>query len=151
MIVPESLPPIRESIVIEAAIEKVWRTMTSEQTVPRWLGCLGYEARVGAIFYMQQDQAKVATGHLGGATHCEILALDAPKHFRFSRFVPDFPATLISLRLESPSPARTKVIFEHEGWHQFPPDMIRAIYDALTNGWKSYVVPGLKREAEASQ
>lgn len=146
---PEKLSPIRESIVIDAGIDKVWHTMTSVQTVPRWLGCLNYEARVGAIFYMQQDQAKAAAGDLSGATHCEILALDAPEHFRFSWFVPGFPATYISFRLETPSLARTKVLFEHEGWHQFAPDMIRAIYDALSNGWKSFVVPGLKREAEA--
>ncbi len=145
---PDKLPPIREAIIIDAGIDKVWRTMTSAQTVPRWLGCLGYEARLGAIFFMQQDQAKAAVGDVIGATHCEILALDAPTHFRFSWFVPDFPATFISIRLEALSPARTQVLFEHEGWDQFPPDMIRPIYDALSGGWKSFVLPGLKREAE---
>ncbi len=147
---PERLPPIRESIVIDAGVDRVWRTMTSEQTVSRWLGCLGYQARIGAIFYMQQDQAKAATGDVTGATHCEILALDESKHFRFSWFLPAYPATFISFRLETLSPASAKVLFEHEGWDQFPPDMIRAIYDALSNGWRSFVLPGLKRESEAS-
>lgn len=146
----EKLPPIREAIVIEAGIDKVWRTMTSTQTVPLWLGCMRYEARIGATFFMQQDRAKAAAGDVTGATHCEILALEAPKHFRFSWFVPDSPATFISIHLETLSAARTQVLFEHEGWDQFPPDMIRAIYDALSNGWKSFVLPGLKREAEAS-
>jgi uncharacterized protein YndB with AHSA1/START domain len=147
---PGNLPPIREIIVIDAGIDKVWRTMTSAQTVPRWLGCLGYEARVGAVFFMQQDRAKAEAGDLTGATHCEILALEAPKHFRFSWFVPNFPTTFITIRLEVLSPARTQVLFEHEGWDQFPPDMIRPIHDALSNGWKSFVLPGLKREVEAS-
>jgi uncharacterized protein YndB with AHSA1/START domain len=146
---PEKLQPIREAINIDAGIDKVWRTMISAQTVPRWLGCLRYEAKIGAIFYMQQDRVKAAADDLTGATYCEILALDAPTHFHFSWFVPDFPVTFISFRLEALSPARTKVLFEHEGWDQFPPDMIRSIYDALSNGWKSFVLPGLKREAEA--
>lgn len=150
MSAPEKLPPIRETIAIDAGIDKVWRTMTSAQTVPRWLGCLGYEARVGAIFFMQQDRAKAAAGDQTGATHCEILALDAPTHFRFSWFAPDFPVTYISIRLEALSAARTQVRLEHEGWDQFPPDMIRSIYDALSGGWKSFVLPGLKRESEAS-
>ena len=92
------LAPIRESIVVDAPLEKTWRIMTSPQTVPRWLGCLQYQGAVGSLFYMQQDQAKAQAGDIAGATHCEILALDAPIHFRFSWFVPGFPATFISLR-----------------------------------------------------
>lgn len=42
------------------------------------------------------------------------------------------------------------VLFEHEGWDQFPPDMIRAIYIARSIGWKPFVLPALKWEAEAS-
>lgn len=145
---PEKLPPIRETVVIDAGIDKVWRTMTSQASAPRWLGCLRYEARIGAVFFMQQDSARAADGDVTGATHCEILALDAPKHFRFSWFVPDFPATFVSFKLEALSPARTQVLFEHEGWDQFPADMIRPIFEGLSNGWKSAVLPGLKREAE---
>lgn len=147
---PEKLLPIREAIVIDAGIERVWRTMTSAQTVPLWLGCLQYEERVGATFYMQQDRMRAASGDLTGATHCEILALEAPKHFRFSWFVPDFPATFISIRLEELSPTRTQVRLEHEGWDQFSPAMIRFIYEALSNGWKTFVLPSLKREAEVA-
>ena len=144
------LAPIRDSIVIDAPLEKTWRIMTSPQTVPRWLGCLQYQGALGSLFYMQQDQSKARAGDISGATHCEILALDAPAHFRFSWFLPGFPPTFISMRLEALSATQTRVAFEHEGWDQFPPDMVRQIYDALSGGWRSFVLPGLKREAEAA-
>lgn len=149
MTMQEKLPPIRESLVIDASIEKVWRTMTSTESVPRWLGCLRYEARVGAVFFMQQDRAKAAADDIAGATHCEILALDAPTHFRFSWFVPDFPATFVTIRLQAHSSSRTQVLFEHDGWEQFPADAIRPIYEALSNGWKSGALPGLKNASES--
>ena len=148
MTTPDDLPAIRETILIDAGIDKVWRTMTSEATVPKWLGCMRFESRVGAVFFMQQDRAKALVGDVSGATHCEILALDAPKHFRFSWFVPNTPPTFISIRLEALSPLRTQVLFEHEGWEQYPVEMIRPIFEALSNGWKSSVLPALKHEAE---
>jgi len=144
------LAPIRESIAIDASIDTVWRIMTSPETVPRWLGCLNYDGKVGSTFYMQQDQTKARAGDITGATHCEILAMEAPNLLRFSWFVPGFPPTFISMRLDSVSPKQTSVAFTHEGWDQFPPDMVRQIYDALSGGWKSFVLPNLKREAEAA-
>ncbi len=147
----QPLPPIREGIIVDAPLEKTWRIMTSPQTVPRWLGCLNYEGKVGSVFFMQQDQTKAKAGDTSGATHCEILALDAPTYFRFSWFVPGFPATFINMRLEAVSPTQTRVMFEHEGWDQFPADMIRTIYDGLSGGWRSFVLPNLKRETEAAE
>lgn len=54
------------------------------------------------------------------------------------------------MRLESVSAAQTRVVFEHEGWDQFPADAVRQIHEALSGGWRSFVLPGLKREAEAA-
>lgn len=141
---------IEETIVIDAPVNKVWRTMTSENSVPRWLGCMRYKAEVGAVFYMQQDRQKAAADDVSGATHCEILLLDEPTHFRFSWFVPGFPPTFVSFRLESTTPTQTNVLFSHDGWDQFPSESIKAIFDALSGGWKSYILPGLKRETEAA-
>lgn len=147
----KSPAPIRGVIVIEAPQNGVWRTLTSEETVPQWLGCMRYEARVGAVFFMQQDRAKAAADDIAGATHCEILALDAPSLFRFSWFVPGFPPTFVSFALRALSTNSTEVSFTHEGWEAFPPDSIRAIYDGLTGGWRSFVLPGLKRAVEEAQ
>lgn len=144
----DALAPIREEVEIEARVDKVWRTLTETARTPLWLGCMRYEARVGALFYMQQDSAKRAADDISGATHCEILALDAPALFKFSWFVPDMAPTFVSFSLSPLAAGRTRLVFEHEGWEQFPAEAIRPIRDMLAGGWASFVLPGLKRAAE---
>lgn len=145
----EPLSPIVEQIEIARDVESVWRTLTSDESVPRWLGCMRYKSAVGHTFYMQQDQAKLRADDVSGATHCEILALDAPRLFKFSWFLPGFPPTFVSFALAAQEANRTRVTFTHEGWDQFPADQIKPIHDMLSGGWKSFVLPNLKHTAEA--
>jgi uncharacterized protein YndB with AHSA1/START domain len=144
----ESLPPIVERVEIERSLSHVWRILTSEESVPLWLGCMRYKRELGHVFFMQQDQGKAAAGDVSGATHCEILVLDAPRLFKFSWFVPGHPTTFVSFALEALDDARTLVNFTHAGWEQFPPDQMKPIHDMLSGGWKSFVLPNLKRQAQ---
>ena len=144
------LEPIRETMLVNAAIDTVWRVLTSEETVPQWLGCLHYSAEVGAVFYMQQNSAKAAVKDISGATHCEVLALEAPTHFHFSWFLPGTPATQVDFRLRAVTESQTEVSFEHDGWDQFPSDLIGQIREALMGGWISAVLPKLKQVSERS-
>lgn len=144
----EALPPIREEILIARGLAQVWRIMTDEASAPAWLGCMRYTKAVGALFFMQQDQAKARADDVSGATHCEILALEEPSLFKFSWFLPGFPPTYVSFRLHAVDAVTTRVAFEHEGWEQFPADQIKPIRDMLDGGWKSFVLPNLKRAAE---
>ncbi len=145
----ELLGPITEIITIGRAQESVWRTLTEEASVANWLGCMRYKREVGAVFYMQQDRQKAAHDDISGATHCEILALDAPHLFKFSWFMPGFPPTFVSFRLEAIDEANTRVMFAHEGWDQFPAEQIKPIRDMLVGGWRSFVLPNLQRVAES--
>src|SRR5262245_60608739 len=124
MAVEPALPPICEEIQIDAPIEEVWRIMTEE--THDWLGCLRYRKEIGHIFFMQQDPAKAAQDDVEGATQCEILALDAPRLFRFSWFASGFPSTFVSFALNRIDASRTRVSFTHEGWDQFPASTIAA-------------------------
>jgi uncharacterized protein YndB with AHSA1/START domain len=144
----ERLGSILEEVQIARPLERVWSTMTSEASVPQWLGCMRYRKEVGAVFYMQQDHEKAARGDVTGATHCEILVIEAPTLFKFSWFAPGYPATFVSFRLEAIDADNTRVLFEHEGWEQFPADQIKPIRDMLLGGWKSFVLPNLKRVSE---
>jgi uncharacterized protein YndB with AHSA1/START domain len=108
---------------------------------------MDYAPEIGRIFYMQQDRAKAAAGDTSGATHCELLKLDPPREMLFSWYFPDFPKTHVSIRL-SPTPTGTRADLVHSGWDQFDDDQIRAIRDGLAGGWKSFVLPQLKRVAE---
>lgn len=141
------LAAITESITIDRPKAAVWAALT--QRAPDWLGCMRYEARIGHIFFMQQDREKASRDDISGATHCEILTLDAPSLFRFSWYLPGSPPTEVSFRLEAIDAGSTMVLFQHEGWEKFPAEQIKPIRDMLEGGWRSFVLPGLKREAEA--
>lgn len=144
----DKLGSIVADLEIARDADHVWRVMTDEASAPRWLGCMQYEKRIGAVFYMQQDREKAQRGDISGATHCEILALEAPALFKFSWFVPGFPATTVSFTVEATA-SGARVVLRHDGWDQFEPDQIRAIRDMLDGGWRSFVLPNLKRAAEA--
>ena len=142
------LDNIEQEIRIEASRERVWAVLTGEGLVGEWLGCLGYRAEIGAIFYMQPDPSRRAIGDIEGATHCELLSLEPPERMRFSWFLPGTPKTLVEILLSDHGDGSTTARLSHSGWDQFDAEEVRAIRDGLEAGWKSFVLPGLKRAAE---
>jgi uncharacterized protein YndB with AHSA1/START domain len=106
-----------------------------------------YETAIGHVVYMQQDEAQRNSNDIDGATHCEILALDEPRKFSFSWYLPDTPATEVQILLK-PNDDGTEVTLIHSGWDKFDAKVIRDIRNALAGGWKSFVLPNLKRVAE---
>jgi uncharacterized protein YndB with AHSA1/START domain len=142
------LTDISESIHVEAGRERVWTVLTGEGLVEQWLGCLGFQPVVGTLFYMQPDPAKRASGDVEGATHCELEALEAPERMRFSWFMPGTPKTHVTIEL-SDSAGGTLVQLTHSGWERFDEEEVRSIHAMLAAGWKAFVLPGLKRVAEA--
>lgn len=142
------LMTIEESISILAPPERVWKFVTEPEYVSQWLGCMRYEKSVGHVFYMQQDEGKRNANDIDGATHCEILALDEPNLFSFSWYLPDTPATTVRIQLK-PIDSGTEVTLIHDGWNQFDAHVIREIRDALAGGWKSFVLPNLKKVTES--
>lgn len=143
-------PAIEQSISIMAPPERVWVFLTEPEYVAEWLGCMRYEKTVGHVFFMQQDDEKRSRDDIDGATHCEVLALDEPTLFSFSWYFPDTPATEVHIHLK-PVESGTEVRLVHSGWGQFDAKVIRDIRDALANGWKSFVLPSLKRVVESGR
>jgi len=139
---------IEHSITINAAPERVWLFLTEPEYVAQWLGCMRYEKRIDHVFYMQQDETRRNNDDIEGATHCRILALDEAARFAFSWFQPGTPETEVSITLEKRDD-NTLVTLTHTGWDQFDAAAIREIRDALEGGWKSFVLPNLKRVAES--
>ena len=144
----ENVEPIRHRVEVDVPITHLWNVMTDPATVSQWLGCLNYQAKLGHTFYMQMDPAKRTASDLSGATHCDVTALEKPAHFAFSWYMPGTPKTNVSLRLTSVGPSKTRVDFVHDGWDQFPAEMIRAIRDGLQNGWGAHALPALARIAK---
>lgn len=145
-------PPLKDivhSIDIEAPRTTVWDVMTGASSVPQWLGCMNYDMRAGTTFHMQPDAAKRAAGDITGATWCDLEALQPPELFTFSWYMPGTPKTTVSIRLEDRGEDITRATLTHSGWGQFPAEMVQAIHAMLDGGWKSFVLPNLKRTAEA--
>lgn len=138
---------IEHSITIQAARERVWTFLTEPGYVPLWLGCMRYEKKINHVFYMQQDEARRNNDDIEGATHCRIIALDEPVRFAFSWYLPGTPETEVHITLDNQGNA-TVVTLAHTGWDQFDAAAIREIRDALEGGWKSFVLPNLKRVVE---
>ena len=139
----EGLPPIVCTIAIAAPIDHVWRVMTAQEEVPHWLGCMEYTGEPGSTFYMQPDAARRGAGELEGATHCDVERLEPPHRFSFSWYMPGTPKTFVHLLLETDGEG-TNVTLRHEGWDQFPPEMVAPIRDMLSGGWESFVLPALR-------
>lgn len=140
---------ITQSIHVEAPVERVWAVLTTKGLVEEWLGCMQFEPAVGHLFFMQPDAARRVAGDTSGATYCELLRLNRPSEMAFSWFYPDMPKTEVAIRL-APDGDGTRVELVHSGWDQFDERQIVGIRDALEGGWKSFVLPGLKRLAESA-
>jgi uncharacterized protein YndB with AHSA1/START domain len=145
------LDDIEESIVMNVDLERAWRVMTEPDYVVRWLGCLNYSKKVGHVFHMQPDPSRCAAGDIEGATHCEILTLEEPRLFGFSWYLPGTPKTEVMIELMPLGEKKTRASLKHSGWDQFQAREIRQIWEMLAGGWKSAVLPNLKRVAETGE
>lgn len=141
------IPDISHAVLIEAPIGRVWEAITRENLVAEWLGCLGFSARIGAVFYMQPDAARREAGDITGATHCEIIELSPPHSIKFSWFVPDSPKTYVYITLEERGTS-TLARLEHTGWKDLSGAEMARIREMLDGGWRSFVLPALKSAAE---
>lgn len=143
-----SLADIDHSINIRAPRERVWQVLTEAGLVEQWLGCIGFKAEIGTVFYMQADSARRAAGDISGATHCRVETLEAPERLRFSWYLPGTPETHVTIALAAHGDGSTTARLVHDGWDQFDADAIRQIRDMLDGGWSSFVLPGLRRISE---
>lgn len=139
---------ITASIRIDASARRVWQALTEPALVAEWLGCLGFRPEIGTTFYMQPNPERRARGDVEGATHCELLELEAPVRVRFSWFMPGTPKTMVTITVSDVAASSVDVALTHSGWEQFEDEGIRALRDMLAGGWTSFVLPGLKRVAQ---
>jgi uncharacterized protein YndB with AHSA1/START domain len=136
-------------IEVAAPREQVWRAITEEPLVREWMGCLGFRASPGAIFWMQPDREKRAAGDPRGGIECRVQVVDAPRRLTFTWTFPDNPETWVEIRLTRIS-GGTHVKLVHSGWNQFEPEETERVREGLARGWHAVALPALRRVAEDS-
>jgi uncharacterized protein YndB with AHSA1/START domain len=136
-------------IEVAAPRERVWRAVTEPDLVAAWMGCLGFRAYPGAIFYMQPDRTRRAAGDPQGAIVCRVKIMDAPRRIAFGWTFPDNPETEVAIRLRA-IPGGTHVKLTHSGWDQFDPEETERVREGLARGWHAVALPALRRVAESA-
>ena len=136
-------------IEIDAPREQVWRALTDPARVAEWMGCLGFRALPGHVFYLQPHRERREAGDVEGAIACRIQMLDAPRRLSFTWTFPETDETYVSLRLTR-IPGGTHVRLVHTGWETYAAEETAAMREGLARAWHNVALPALKRVAEDS-
>jgi uncharacterized protein YndB with AHSA1/START domain len=137
------------SLVVERTMphapEKIWRALTTSETIEKWLMKNDFQPRLGHRFNFR---AKPIPGMWNGVTDSEVLEIDAPRRLVYSwnasgEEAPDGLKTIVTWTL-TPVAGGTLVRMEQAGFR--PQD--QGGYDAMGGGWPR-ILAGLEREAGA--
>lgn len=139
---------ITSIIEIAAPRERVWQALSDPAQVVQWMGCLGFRAEAGHLFYLQPDRARRTAGDVTDAIACRIEVLDRPRRLSFSWGFPDVPDTWVDIRLRE-IPGGTHVRLVHSGWDQFDDRETEDVRGGLGRAWHTVALPALRAVAEA--
>lgn len=131
-----TLPDIRQTVEINAPINKVWLAASTSEGLANWLMPNDLQAKVGNEFTLQTQFGPVA---------CKVLELDAPNRISFSW--DDF-GWIISFELKQLE-GKTQFTVIHSGWgkpNEIIPlvsEKVSVIRERMDIGW-GYLTSGLR-------
>ena len=138
----------RTAIIVEKVLpysaERIWRTLTTQDLIARWLMPNDFVPQVGHRFSFRTRPM----GDWDGVVHCEVLACDPPRLLRYSwKGGSDTDLSKVS-RLDTdvtwtltPVDGGTHVRMVHDGF--VLPDNSNA-FEAMSPGW-GRVLDGIAR------
>ena len=129
----------RTAIIVEKVLphspEKIWRALTTQDAIAKWLMPNDFVAQVGHRFNFRTRPI----GDWDGVVHCEVLACDPPRLLRYSWKGGSDSAVSKASRLDTdvtwtlkPVDGGTHVRMVHDGF--VLPDNSTA-YEAMSPGW----------------
>ncbi|PJG55790.1 ATPase [Bradyrhizobium forestalis] len=127
------------AIVVEKVLpyppEKIWRTLTTAETLARWLMPNDFAPVIGREFTFRTKPM----GDWDGVVQCKVLACEPPKLLRYSWRGGSDSNPAYGSRLNStltweltPVDGGTRVRMAHEGF-VFPGNQFA--FDAMSSGW----------------
>ncbi|MCP1123819.1 hypothetical protein CN326_15000 [Bacillus sp. AFS018417] len=136
-----TLQDIKQTIVLEAPIQKVWDTVSTAEGIALWFMPNDFQPEVGYEFHIQSPF---------GPSPCKVLEIDAPHHLSFAW---DTDGWIVSFILKDLGD-KTEFTLIHGGWKD--PDFIlpkaneksAIIRERMAYGWTGIVNEKLKKVIE---
>ncbi|MGG2065645.1 SRPBCC family protein [Bacillus sp. S14(2024)] len=136
-----TLQDIKQTIVLEAPIQKVWETVSTAEGIALWFMPNDFQPEVGHEFHIQSPF---------GPSPCKVLEIDAPHQLSFAW---DTDGWIVSFILKDLGD-KTEFTLIHGGWKE--PDFIlpkpnqksSVIRENMAYGWNGIVNEKLKKVIE---
>ncbi|WP_417897758.1 SRPBCC domain-containing protein [Bacillus haimaensis] len=137
----ETLQDIKQTVIFEAPIQKVWATVSTSEGIALWFMPNDFEAREGHEFHVQSPF---------GPSPCKVLEVDEPNKISFSW---DTDGWVVSFLLKDLG-EKTEFTLIHGGWKS--PDTVlpkaneksSVIRERMNYGWVEIVNERLKKVVE---
>ncbi|MFC5711927.1 SRPBCC domain-containing protein [Thalassorhabdus alkalitolerans] len=137
----ETLHDIKQTVVFEAPIQKVWDMVSTSEGIESWFMPNDFEPKVGHEFHVQSPF---------GPSPCKVLEVDEPNKISFSW---DTDGWVVSFLLKDLG-EKTEFTLIHAGWKT--PDTVlpkaneksSVIRERMDNGWDGIVNEGLRKVVE---
>ncbi|MBO1581287.1 SRPBCC domain-containing protein [Bacillus sp. XF8] len=136
-----TLQDITQTVIFEASIQKVWRTVSTAEGIASWFMPNDFEPKVGHEFHVQSPF---------GPSPCKVLEIDEPHRLSFSW---DTDGWIVSFILKDLGD-KTEFTLIHGGWKQSDETISKAnekssvIRDRMAGGWVAIVNEKLKKVVE---
>ena len=137
----ETLQDIKQTLVFDAPIQKVWATVSTSEGIESWFMPNDFEPKVGHEFHVQSPF---------GPSPCKVLEVDEPNKISFSW---DTDGWVVSFLLKDLD-GKTEFTLIHAGWKA--PDTVlpkaneksSVVRERMNFGWVKIVNEGLRKVVE---
>lgn len=131
------LPEIRKTVIINASINKVWKTVSTSEEIARWWMPNTLEATMGKEFVLRDEKF--------GDSVCRVTELDPPNLLGF-----DWDETWhLTFKLRSLGETRTEFTLIHSGWPEGEKNRVGIAYsvvrEIMNDGWEKTVLVRLAK------
>ncbi|MED3729253.1 SRPBCC domain-containing protein [Priestia filamentosa] len=136
-----TLQDIKQTVVIEAPIQKVWEQVSTADGIAAWFMPNDFLAEVGHEFHLQSPF---------GPSPCKVTELDPPNRLSFTWDTEGWFVSFILKELEE----KTEFTLIHGGWKQRDELMNKAnekasvIHGRMSGGWVG-ILGNLRRTVES--
>lgn len=138
---PRKLPAIRQTVILNASIDRVWKAVSTSEGIAAWFMPNDFRPEAGSTFTLQTPF---------GPSPCKVLELDPPHRLVFAWDTSGWRVTFELKEREE----QTEFTLTHDGWGA-PEEYLskgrdtnQAIRDRMNRGWKEIVQVHLPKYVE---